>query len=160
VLANTLPSLAPYAWPIAKNVMLFWPERFVPEESSGKEILMQGNSALWTFTCFGLLFECIFLVMNAGKRRKITLSSTELVLLAGFMMNHLPYYFIHRPMYLYHYFPSLLLLLLLLPFVTPRIVRCLALVTRDALFARVFIACAALLVFVSFTMSVRTVYGV
>ncbi len=151
---STLKSQGAYSWPIARNAMIFW-----KDSTSAKSIVMTGNSTLWVMSFFALIFDLLWIMFMLRRTKKIPVDTDELVLLFGYFANYIPFFFIHRPMYLYHYFIAMLLLLLLLPKIAPRIVHCLAITTNDKLFAQVFIVFATILVFVNFIMTLQTTYG-
>jgi dolichyl-phosphate-mannose-protein mannosyltransferase len=134
--------------------MAFW------SSSDGtKKIAVTGNSALWVTSFFVFLFDIFWIALRLWRTRVLPIDKDEIILLAGYVMNYLPFFFIHRPMYLYHYFTALIFLILLLPKVTPRIIECLGNVTRDRLFAQVFVGVATVLIFVNFVLLLPATYG-
>jgi dolichyl-phosphate-mannose--protein O-mannosyl transferase len=153
LLDSTLRSQGAYSWPIARNAMVFW------SGSESKTVTLTGNSSLWTMSFFALLFDLLWIATVTFRTRKSPVSKDEIVLIFGYLVNYLPFLFVHRPMYLYHYFAALIFLVLLLPKIAPRITDCLATTTRDRLFARVFMASAIVLIFVSAILSLPSTYG-
>lgn len=149
-----LKSQGAYSWPIARNRMVFW-----HDDSSQKSVVASGNDVLWVMSFFAFIFDLFFIATFMLRKKKPPIDKYELLLLFGYAANFLPFFLISRPMYLYHYFIALLFLILLLPKVTPRIVRCLAETSRDELFARTFVALAAILIFVNVLFSFPLTYG-
>lgn len=153
LLDSTLRSQGAYSWPIARNAMVFW------SGQESKTVTLTGNSTLWTMGFFALLFDLLWIAAVAFRTKKLPVDKDEIILIFGYLMNYLPFLFVHRPMYLYHYFAALIFLVLLLPKIAPRITACLAETTRDRLFARVFMASATALIFVSAILTLPSTYG-
>lgn len=154
VVNGALQSLGPQSWAIAKSAMIFWPMK-----SADQQIVLTGNTVLWVTSFFVFLFEFCWISLRFIRARTISIEKDELILLAGYIMNYLPFFFIHRPMYTYHYFTAFVFLILLLPKVTPRIVECLGKVVNDQLFAKVFVATIVFLFFVNVVLLLPITYG-
>lgn len=154
VLSQTLKAPSPLSWPISRSEIIF-----STKENGKRNITMTGNSLLWVVSFFALLFNFFWIYFTWKRTRKFPIEKDELILIFGYLANYLPFFLIHRPMYLYHYFTALLFLFLLLPKITPRILHCLGEVTNDRLFAKTFIVAVALLVVLNFFLALPLTYG-
>ena len=154
-----------YAWPTAQNQILFWSPRdkSLKEreqiDPNGTYIIAQGNSVLWVLCFIAYLFNIAWIMLGSLKQGKLIIGHVELVLIVGYLANYLPFFLIHRPMYLYHYFTALLFLFLLVPYILPRIRHCLELTTQDRWFSYVFVAVALGLVVVNYVLNSNFIYG-
>ena len=77
-----------------------------------------GNPLLW-IAAFALF---IFMCIEMGRGRKHTSDHRSIMimtLIVGYLANYLPFFLIHRPMYLYHYFSALIFLFLLAGYALP-----------------------------------------
>lgn len=96
-----------YTWPlIYKPVLLHW--QFDSTSKQITSILGIGNPILWWAKSLSILF-CLF--MFFFKKDK-----TINFLLGAYFISLLPYAFIKRPMFLYHYLPSLIFSTLILEY--------------------------------------------
>ena len=84
---------------------------------------------------------------------------SELVLMIGYLANYIPFFFIDRPMYVYHYFNALIFLFLLLPFALPRIRHSMINTVHDRWFAPVFIVILLGIALINFVMLIPETYG-
>lgn len=101
-----------YTWPISKHPVMFWQDEHA--DGTTQWIMMQGNPALWWGILIAIALFAAALALRrvrAGPQR-----DTLLFLLAGYVMNFVPFAFIVRPMYLYHYFFGLIYSLALATF--------------------------------------------
>jgi len=93
-----------YTWPISQHRIMLWKST---GETNGqvRRIDIQGNPVLW----YGILVVIgLFVVATARRRVTIGVHREALLLLgAGYVMNFVPFAFIARPMYLYHYYFAL-----------------------------------------------------
>jgi dolichyl-phosphate-mannose--protein O-mannosyl transferase len=107
---------SPRDWPLGKSDILFW------HSAEGAALIrLTGNVVLWSTAFLLFVYEC-YSLMKRLRRKEITgADEYELLLVAGYIVNYLPFFFISRPMYLYHYFTALLFLLLLAPMTLPRL---------------------------------------
>ena len=177
----TMRAPGPLYWPLAKAVIVFW------LGDDGSSTKLAGNALLWVLSFFAFLFEMGWIfsrlivgIMKEGgiplafqikKGQKNVLAFMqkmktlwpidlyETILIIGYGANYLPFFFIGRPMFLYHYFTALIFLFLLVPRVGPRIITCLAILSKDKLFAYTFIYFALFLIFVNFFLALPTTYG-
>jgi dolichyl-phosphate-mannose-protein mannosyltransferase len=93
-----------YTWPIAKHSIGYWNET---DASTGTErwIILFANPMVW----WGVMLASIVIVI-ALIRRSAALAPKRAVLSVlaiGYLGNFVPFAFIHRPMFLYHYFFAL-----------------------------------------------------
>lgn len=103
-------------WPLGKSDILFW-----HEEEGAALIRLTGNVVLWSSAFILFVYECYSLSRRLRRKELTEAEDYELLLVAGYLMNYLPFFFISRPMYLYHYFTALIFLFLLAPMVLPRL---------------------------------------
>lgn len=141
-------------WPLAKVSMLGW-----WSVDQGRSIMLKGNTLLYPLTFFLFFFELGWIATMIIRDKRWPIGKQETVLLIGYIANYLPFFFIGRSMFLYHYFTAFLFLLLLIPFVGPRMINCLSRVTRDRLFALVFSATVLLLIGNDLVTSMPQIYG-
>ncbi len=93
-----------YTWPIAKHSIGYWNEN---EDATGTErwVILFANPIVW----WGVMLSSIAIVV-ALIRGSAALAPKRAVLAAlgiGYLGNFVPFAFIHRPMFLYHYFFAL-----------------------------------------------------
>lgn len=153
VLKTILHAPQPYSWAIARSGINFW------TGSNSKTVLLQGNSLLYVVSLFLFLFEIGWITHGLFTTHKLPIDRNELLLVIGYVANYLPFFFIHRAMYLYHYFAALLFLFLLVPKVAPRAIDCLAKLSQDRLFAYTFAWATLLLIIINFFLIAPTTYG-
>ncbi len=100
------PSASPwYTWPIAKHSFGLWEDLHTPYGYDGWIILV-GNPVVW----WGALVGLAVLAWGLARRRaELVAMRAPLAFLAfSYLLNFVPFAFIKRPMYLYHYFFALL----------------------------------------------------
>lgn len=96
-----------YTWPFMyKPVLIYW--KFDDVNSQVTSILGLGNPVIWWAGVLAILFQLLMLFF---KRDKIIV-----FLLGTYFISFLPYVLIARPMFLYHYLPSLFFLILILEY--------------------------------------------
>jgi dolichyl-phosphate-mannose-protein mannosyltransferase len=150
---HILQSPGPLTWPASRSSIDFW------RSDGGKKITFQGNALLWMVSFLLLCFHIGWTCWHVWNERKWPLERDETILLVGYALNYLPFFFIHRSMYLYHYFTALIFLFLMIPKIAPRMIRCIAVVTKDRPFA-VTLACFTLLLIVlDLILSLPIIYG-
>lgn len=92
-----------YEWPINKRAIFYW-------HGAQGDIWFIGNPLVWIFALIGIIYTIV--------RRPKT--STQKFLIFGYFVNLLPFMFIGRVMFLYHYFPSLIFAILALAYFLDR----------------------------------------
>lgn len=100
-----------YTWPLMLRPVLYWGEG---SDSRAGRIYLFGNPIIYWLT---FLAVCA-LFIHAVFRTKFYKENREIAifLLLGFFGHLLPFFFIHRVMYLYHYQSALLFAILILAF--------------------------------------------
>lgn len=94
-----------YSWPFEIRPVYFWQGPTLEDQRQGN-IYLLGNPAVWWLAFAGTLTALIIWLAKPnwlGKRRKLVA-----FLLAGYALNFVPFTFITRPMFLYHYLFALL----------------------------------------------------
>jgi dolichyl-phosphate-mannose-protein mannosyltransferase len=94
-----------YTWPIAKHSIGYWNERNA-DAGTERWIILFANPIVWWGALVGALATIV-----AFMRRAKALESRRAVLAVlgvGYVGNFLPFAFIQRPMFLYHYFFALI----------------------------------------------------
>jgi dolichyl-phosphate-mannose--protein O-mannosyl transferase len=140
-------------WPTARSSIVFW------RSEDGKTIILQGNSLLWMISFLLLCFQIGWICWHMKHERKWPLERDETILLAGYVLNYLPFFFIHRPMYLYHYLTAIIFLFLMIPKIAPRMIDCIAVLSRDRLFAMTLASFTLFLIVLYFIFLMPTIYG-
>ncbi len=94
-----------YTWPIAKHSIGFWSQTDA-ESRTERWIVLFANPIVWWGAMIGMVVVGAALVKRAGM-----LAHRRDVLIAlgiGYVANFVPFAFIQRPMFLYHYFFALI----------------------------------------------------
>lgn len=97
-----------YQWPFGKKAIWYWSKK---ENGETGNIYLMPNFFVWWASAGAVIFS-LFAVLRKKWRKK--LPPLFYFLLLGYFINLLPYIFIERPTFLYHYFPSLFFAILLL----------------------------------------------
>ena len=99
-----------YTWPLMYRPIYYWEG---PEDGSvtGQMIYYFGNPAVYWLSALAVLFLIVFFVWIPRQQKK-----RACFLIMGYLINFLPFIFIHRPMFLYHYMTALIFALLALAF--------------------------------------------
>ena len=154
VIVETLWAPGPWSWPAARSKQNFW-----KNDDHTKSIELTGNDVLWFGSFFVFLFEVAWIGWMRIRHRKWSVDEVEAMLLIGYMMNFLPFFLIHRPMFLYHYFTALIFLFLLMPRVAPRIVNCINALADDRYIGHVLVYGTCVLMLVNFFLLLPTTFG-
>ena len=94
-----------YSWPLEVRPVYFWQGETLKNGEQGN-IYLLGNPAVWWLSAIGIitaLFVWLARPVWLGKHRRLVA-----FLLAGYALNFVPFTFIDRPMFLYHYLFALL----------------------------------------------------
>jgi len=94
-----------YEWPLMAQPVYYW-QSIPSNDGAQAHIYLLGNPVVWWGVAIAVVVAVISLVgrfQSVMKYRRLLL-----FLLAGYVLNWLPFAFINRPMFLYHYFFALL----------------------------------------------------
>lgn len=91
-----------YQWPLAQKPIWYW-NKIV--DGTKLNIYLIPNPVIWWLVLITVIYGLIILFFK-NLRRKI--SSLIYLLLFGYFLNLLPFMFVSRATFLYHYFPSLI----------------------------------------------------
>lgn len=105
-----------YGWPLSINPVFYYYRVVVTEDIYGATsqliygINAHGNILMWWFGSFALVCLALYFVWNFFssllRRKKLTGYPVELIILVGFLASFLPWAFIGRVKFLYHFLPS------------------------------------------------------
>lgn len=103
-----------YSWPLDYKPIIYWNESNQEDIINGKEtasIVFWGNPALFLLVFISIIITLICIVIKKWRR---ALEPIHYILLIGYFANLLPFIFIKRDSFLYHYLPALVFGVLLL----------------------------------------------
>ncbi len=101
-----------YSWPLNSKPVYYWNQETIDGFPDWKaKIYFSGNPALWWLAGFGVIFTLLAAFTKKGQRH---LKPIGYILLIGYFANLLPFIFIKRVAFLYHYLPSLIYAVLIL----------------------------------------------
>lgn len=101
-----------YSWPVNIRPVYYWEQTGANGHDNWQaKIYLSGNPVLWWLAGLGII---ITLLTAASKKSRRQLEPIFYVLLLGYFANLLPFIFINRAAFLYHYLPSLLFAFLIL----------------------------------------------
>lgn len=104
-----------YTWPLMVRPVYGWHrEGLGPEGDQEGRIYLQGNPFIWWFST---AVVALFLLVGW----EVVPARIYLLLTAAYLGNLLPHVLITRPMFLYHYFPSLLFAITATGLIVPQI---------------------------------------
>ncbi len=115
-----------YSWPLLQRTVYYWYNRV--DDSHESRIYLLGNPLIWWPGLLAMLYLLGWSIVSLFRKRfNLGLGRSNLgavlFILAGFLANLLPFIFISRVAFLYHYFPSLVFLVIGLAFVIGQIRR-------------------------------------
>lgn len=90
-----------FEWPIMRKPIFYWTKDLAGEKAN---IYLLGNPLVWWLVALAIPFS-LFIALKKSSRKK--LSPLIYILLFGYFINLLPFIFINRVTFLYHYLPSL-----------------------------------------------------
>lgn len=109
--ANAVPdtySSKWYTWPLLLSpILISW--TYDPISKNLINLVSMGNPVIWWSGILAIIFQ---LILFCFKKQDGMVS----FLIGTYFISFLPYAFISRPMYLYHYLPSLFILILILEY--------------------------------------------
>lgn len=97
-----------YTWPVLERPIFYW-------QNQNSRIYLLGNPLIWWLASLAVIVAIFGLIL-----RKLIPSKTILILLAGYFINLLPFIFIGRVMFLYHYLIALIFSILILVYLLER----------------------------------------
>jgi dolichyl-phosphate-mannose-protein mannosyltransferase len=100
-----------YSWPLEVRPVYFWQGQTLGNGQQGN-IYLLGNPAVWWLAAVGVVTALAIWLAKPnwlGRRRKLVA-----FLLTGYALNFVPFTFINRPMFLYHYLFALIFSILAL----------------------------------------------
>jgi dolichyl-phosphate-mannose-protein mannosyltransferase len=97
-----------WSWPILKHPLYIWRSGTLPDGRTGR-LMIEGNVVIW----WGILLAVGALAVAALalarlRARLVAQREALLVLLAGWLMNFLPFIAIDRVLFLHSYFPAMI----------------------------------------------------
>jgi dolichyl-phosphate-mannose-protein mannosyltransferase len=97
-----------WSWPILKHPLYIWSSEAGPDGRTGR-VLIEGNVVVW----WGILLAIgplaiIALAISRLRARLAAQREVLLVLLAGWLMNFVPFIAIDRILFIYSYFPAMI----------------------------------------------------
>jgi len=98
-----------YTWPFLLRPIYYW--FGAGEENLSARIYLQGNPFVWWLGLVVFVYWLLWLVRQFFKKVKDSDFFPILLLVVGYIGNMLAYVFVDRVAFLYHYFPSLLFLI-------------------------------------------------
>jgi dolichyl-phosphate-mannose--protein O-mannosyl transferase len=107
-----------YSWPFMMRPVYYWQGQTLPDGSQGN-IYLLGNPVIWVLGIVSVAVAFIALVVSSKWLRPR--SWLTAFLLAGYAINFVPFVFIDRPMFLYHYLLTFVLSILLFGVVVERL---------------------------------------
>jgi len=101
-----------YQWPLDKRPIWYWTEPTgQAPESEISNVYLVGNPAVWWMALLGVVASIIILPFNFLRKK---IPRIIYILILGYFINLLPFIFISRVAFLYHYFSSLIFGILIL----------------------------------------------
>jgi dolichyl-phosphate-mannose--protein O-mannosyl transferase len=98
-----------YTWPFLLRPIYYW--FGAGEGNQSSRIYLQGNPFIWWLGLVVFVYWLLWLVRQFFKKIKDSDFFPILLLVVGYIGNMLAYVFVDRVAFLYHYFPSLLFLI-------------------------------------------------
>ncbi len=104
-----------YQWPFMNKPIFYWDGSSYAKasEDTVAKIYLLGNPLIWWLSTITVLYSILLILKN--KLRGLQFSHWSLVI--GHLVNWLPFIFIGRVMFLYHYFTSLVFGILILAYI-------------------------------------------
>lgn len=106
-----------YEWPLTKRPIWYWAKNL---DNKSANIYFLGNPLIWWVVLSSVFFS-LFLLFSYRFREK--LSPLIYFLIFGYFINLLPFIFVSRVSFLYHYLPALIFGILILIFLYDKILK-------------------------------------
>jgi dolichyl-phosphate-mannose-protein mannosyltransferase len=90
-----------YKWPFMYKKILYW-----KDYNSGLMIATEGNHVIWILSTVSMILAFISLCYEKLRKELYQDNKLLFLIIIGFAFGLLPFFFIHRSTYIYHYFPS------------------------------------------------------
>lgn len=111
-----------YSWPLGSRYVGYWTDFKEPNRAN---IFMLPNVGVWWLASFGMLYLLVNLIPKLVaaiiRRQHAGISGLELLLAGAYLLNFLPFVAIKRVMFLYHYFPALLITIIGLAYLAQKV---------------------------------------
>ena len=146
-----------YSWPVMKRPIYYW------EGSSGEKIYLLGNPLVYWLSLASivvlLLWTAVSVIRNTNKEKSREKNRPRnrdrikiaIFILAGYLINFLPFIFIGRVMFLYHYLAALVFGVIAIGFLADEL---------PARVRRYLMPSITILIFVSFLYFSPLTYGI
>jgi len=95
-----------YTWPVMARAIYYWFEEKSPDDIS--RIYLLGNPFIWWVAFLSMIFGIVFWRASPPE--------TKVFLYTGWLFNFIPFINIKRVMFLYHYFPALIISIVIMSF--------------------------------------------
>lgn len=107
-----------YTWPFMKKPIYYW-------VSGEARIYFMGNPAVWWLSAMAVIYAFWFIMDATWIRLRVGLKSVAIpgmliLLLAGYILNLLPYIGIKRIMFLYHYLSAMVFSVIIFSFLVDK----------------------------------------
>jgi dolichyl-phosphate-mannose--protein O-mannosyl transferase len=147
----------PYIWLIGQSTIIYW----WSTTDQHRIIYLMGNFVLWPslFLLFIFLLYDVVKKLTAKGWDALTGNQLVLVFMIGYLSNYLPFFFITRPTYLYHYFTALLFLLLLAPHTIKKIMNNIEQKTHDPFVAQLSLVFFVIVIITAYLIALPITYG-
>ncbi len=93
-----------YQWPLGEKPIWYWTKTI---DGKVANIYFLGNPVIWWLIVFSVLLSLIFIIINLIYRKHFR-KNILFFLIAGYFISILPFIFVSRVTFLYHYLPSLI----------------------------------------------------
>jgi len=145
--ANYTVDIHPYAskpwqWPLGQGRVGMW-------DNGSRFMILLPNTFGWGTVFVSVLFACVMLVYRR-------LPKAGMFALTGYLISFVPFIFIGRPFFMYHYFMALVFGWLLVPWVVGE----LRMIVAPQMSEKKFLIGCLAVVFAGFLLAARSTYGI
>lgn len=111
-----------YSWPVMARPIYFW----LSDQQGGasEKIYLIGNPAIWWLSALAMFYLVVDLAVRVVRRlwhQSEEHNFIEVFLVGFFLVNLLPFVYVTRALFLYHYFPALIVAILTLVYLIDKI---------------------------------------
>lgn len=121
-----------YTWPLMLRGLDFW-ANYTPTEKA--HIFLLGNPFVWWSSTYAIIFLLVNFPPKLVNHLRADSLTTETFILLGWTSNMLPFMFVNRGFFLYHYMPALLFAILGLGFLVDKMAKKVVWIATLLLFA-------------------------